>query len=111
MELTAILQALLSLKEPCKVLIRTDSQTSIATCSKSGWKFLLGKKTKPPANYDLVKPILELMLKHEVEFEWVRGHNGDPDNERADQLANQLLGLKKCFYHKPKKPRVPWPGN
>ena len=92
MELTAVIEALFILKEPCKVKLTTDSkyvcdainQKWVYGWQKNGWK----KADKKPAlNVDLWKRLLPLLDKHEVEFCWVKGHAGHPENERCDTLA------------------------
>lgn len=101
-ELTAVLESLRSLNDPHDVIIITDSQCVISWCTNCGSKYRSGKKKKMPMNYDLVEPILELMDKHSVKFQWVKGHNGHELNERADFLAEQASGVKfprdKPFY-------------
>lgn len=92
MELTAVIEGLKALKEPCKVKIVTDSQYVSNGISlgwaeswrKNGWR----KKDKKPAlNHELWEELLNEIAKHEVTIEWVRGHNGHPENERCDKLA------------------------
>lgn len=92
MELTAVITALAALKEPCRVVLTTDSQYVVNSVTK-GWLFgwekknWIKEKSKPVPNADLWKHLLPLIRKHEVEFVWVRGHNGHPENERCDELA------------------------
>lgn len=92
MELTAAIEALSALKEPCKVTMTSDSQYLINGITKGwavswrakGWK----KSDKSPAlNPDLWQKLLDLLEIHEVEFVWVKGHAGHPYNERCDELA------------------------
>ena len=92
MELTAVLESLKALKEPCKVTLTTDSkyvfdainQKWVYSWQKNNWK----KSDKKPAlNIDLWKKLLELLDIHNVEFIWVKGHNGHKYNERCDNLA------------------------
>ena len=92
MELTAVIEALRALKEPCRVLIVTDSQYVVNGIEKgwaeswkqNGWR----KKDKEPAlNPKLWDALLELLERHEVRFQWIRGHDGHPENERCDALA------------------------
>ena len=92
MELTAVIEALKALKEPCEVVITTDSKyvSDAVTLGwaenwrKNGWK----KADKKPAlNTDLWEQLLELLSQHKVTFNWVKGHAGHPENERCDQLA------------------------
>lgn len=92
MELTAVIMALNALNQPCKVTLTTDSKyvcdainkSWVYTWKKNGWK----KSDKKPAlNVDLWKELLLLLEKHEVEFIWVKGHNGHKYNEICDALA------------------------
>lgn len=95
MELTAAIEALSALKEPCKVTMTSDSQYLINGITKGwavswrakGWK----KADKSPAlNPDLWQKLLDLLEIHEVEFVWVKGHAGHPYNERCDELATSF---------------------
>ncbi|MBO5852555.1 MAG: ribonuclease HI [Clostridia bacterium] len=92
MELTAVIEALSQLKEPCKVKLTTDSKYVcdavtkgwVYSWQKNGWK----KADKKPAlNVDLWEKLLPLLDIHEVEFVWVKGHAGHSENERCDALA------------------------
>ena len=92
MELTAVITALEALKEPCLVILTTDSKYVVDGIEKgwakswreNGWK----KKDKKPAlNPDLWGKLLDLLEIHEVKFNWVKGHAGHPENERCDELA------------------------
>lgn len=92
MELTAVIKGLEALKEPCQVILTTDSKyVSDAIINgwakswqKNGWK----KADKKPAlNADLWEALLDLLEKHEVTINWVKGHAGHKENERCDQLA------------------------
>tara|TARA_Y100001956_G_scaffold4944_2_gene4479 strand:- start:6827 stop:7342 length:516 start_codon:yes stop_codon:yes gene_type:complete len=90
-ELTACIIALENLKEPCKVELYTDSQYCIKCMTEwlSGWK-RRGWKTANKGdvkNVDLIKKLDKLCQLHDVQWNWVKGHNGDPMNELADQLA------------------------
>ena len=99
MELTAVIEALRILKEPCNVTLTTDSKYVcdainkewVYSWKKNGWR----KADKKPAlNVDLWEQLLELLEKHNVSFVWVRGHNGHPYNERCDTLAvNEYLKI------------------
>ncbi len=95
MELTAAIVALAALKEPCKVVLTSDSQYLVngitkgwaESWRKNGWR----KSDKSPAlNPDLWEKLLDLLSKHDVEFIWVKGHAGHPFNERCDELATQF---------------------
>ena len=92
MELTAFIEALGLLKEPCEVRYCSDSQYVINGLEKGwarswkarGWK----KADKSPAlNPDLWEKALELAEKHTITYVWVKGHAGHPENERCDRLA------------------------
>jgi ribonuclease HI len=93
MELTAVIEALSALKRPGPVAIYTDSEyvkNGITTWIK-GWKSR-GWRTadnKPVKNQELWQRLDGLVAKHQVSWHWVRGHTGDPGNERADELANR----------------------
>ncbi|MGN1329103.1 MAG: ribonuclease HI [Eubacterium sp.] len=92
MELTAVIEALSALKEPCEVTLTTDSKYVCDSINKNwvfSWKENGWKKAdkKPALNVDLWEKLLPLLEKHKVEFIWVKGHNGHPYNERCDKLA------------------------
>ena len=92
MELTAVIEALRLLKEPCEVELYSDSKYVIDALSK-GWVYGWQKKgwrksdNSPALNVDLWERLLPLLKYHEVEFVWVKGHAGHPENERCDRLA------------------------
>ena len=93
MELLAVIRALEALTRRCAVVVHTDSQYVqkgigewVINWKKRGW---LTADRKPVKNVDLWKRLDELASGHDIEWRWVRGHNGDPGNERADQLANK----------------------
>lgn len=93
MELTAAIRALALLKRPCKVQLITDSEYVmkgirewLPNWKKRGWKTA---SRQPVKNADLWQALDEQVARHEVHWQWVRGHNGHPGNERADQLANR----------------------
>lgn len=93
MELMAVIQALKALKRTCCVVVHTDSQYVQKGMTEwlSGWK-QRGWRTaarKPVKNADLWQELDALVQEHDVSWRWVRGHAGDPGNERADALANQ----------------------
>lgn len=92
MELTAVIEALKILKEPCNVILTTDSKYVCDAVNKgwlAGWQKNNWKKAdkKPALNVDLWQKLLPLLDKHKVTFKWVKGHNGNPYNERCDRLA------------------------
>ncbi len=93
MELTAVIEALASLKRSCDVTIYTDSEYVRKGITEwiHGWK-LRGWKTaarQPVKNADLWQRLDALRNLHQVDWRWVKGHAGDPGNERADALANR----------------------
>lgn len=87
MELLGVIVSLEKLKKKASVLITTDSKYVIDSVVK-GWVFNWEKNNfKDKKNPDLWKRFLEVYRKHDVEFEWVKGHNSHPQNERCDVLA------------------------
>ena len=93
MELMAAIQALENLKRESKVILTTDSQYVrkgitewIANWKKRGWKTA---SKQPVKNKDLWQRLDKAATQHQVEWHWVRGHTGHPENERADELANK----------------------
>ncbi len=92
MELSAVIEALKALKEPCEVKLTTDSKYVCDSVTK-GWVYSWQKNNwkkadkKPALNVDLWEELLPLLEKHTVTFNWVKGHNGHPYNERCDELA------------------------
>lgn len=92
MELTAVIMALKALNQPCKVTLTTDSKYVCDAINKGwvySWKKNSWKKSdkKPASNVDLWEELLEELKEHEVEFIWVKGHNGHKYNEICDTLA------------------------
>jgi ribonuclease HI len=91
MELTAALKALEALKKPCRVALHTDSEYLRNGISRwiHGWVRANWRNAakEPVKNLDLWQAILAAAKPHEIEWHWVRGHAGDPMNERADALA------------------------
>ena len=93
MEMLAVIEALGALKRPCKVLLHVDSQYVMKGMTEwiHGWK-QRGWRTadkKPVKNADLWQRMDEEVAKHTITWKWVKGHAGDPGNERADLLANR----------------------
>jgi ribonuclease HI len=93
MEMLAVIEALGALKRPCKVLLHVDSQYVMKGMTEwiHGWK-QRGWRTadkKPVKNADLWQRMDEEVSKHSITWKWVKGHAGDPGNERADLLANR----------------------
>ena len=95
MELLGAIVGLEALKRPCKVRLTTDSQYLVKGMKEwvSGWQRRGWKNSKkePVANRDLWERLLELCQRHEVEWCWVRGHDGHTENERCDELARQAI--------------------
>jgi len=92
MELTAVIEALRLLKEPCQVTLTTDSRYVVDGITKGwarGWKRnnWIKSDKKPALNPELWDALLGLLDIHQVEFVWVKGHAGHPYNERCDRLA------------------------
>ena len=92
MELTAVIEALGALKEPCVVTVITDSKyvsDGITLGWAAGWKRNNWRKKdrKPALNPDLWDTLLNLCEKHKVVFSWIKGHAGHPENERCDEMA------------------------
>ena len=99
MELTAVIMALKTLKEPCEVEIFSDSKYVVdsfkkgwvSNWQKNGWKT---SNRKPVLNVDLWKELLILLKVHDVTFFWVKGHNAHSENERCDSLAvNEMVKM------------------
>jgi ribonuclease HI len=93
MEMMAVIEALGALKGPCRVVLYTDSSYVQKGITEwiSGWK-ARGWRTadkKPVKNEDLWRLLDTAAARHRVEWRWVKGHAGDPGNERADALANR----------------------
>ena len=95
MELTAAIEALKALNEPCRVSLTTDSTYVkdgitqwLANWKRNGWKTAA---KKPVKNQDLWQALDHESARHEIDWCWVKGHSGHPENERADRLAN--LGM------------------
>ena len=93
MELTAVLSGLKTLNRPCDVVICTDSQyvkngmeSWIHNWKKNGWKTA---SRQPVKNADLWQQLDEQVARHRVRWQWVKGHAGHAENERADALANR----------------------
>lgn len=93
MEMLAAIKALESLNRPCKVALYTDSTYLrkgvlewMKNWKKNGWKTAA---KKPVKNVDLWQRLDEIIKGHEIDWHWVKGHSGDPGNERADELANK----------------------
>ena len=92
MELTAVIEALNMLKRPCEVRLATDSKYVLDGLTKwihgwqkNGWRTA---NKEPVKNAELWQALLAATRRHKIRWEWVKGHAGHPDNERADKLAS-----------------------
>lgn len=99
MEMLAAIQAFQALKKPSKVRLHTDSTYLkdgitkwITNWKRNGWRTAA---KKPVKNADLWQLLEEVMKPHDVEWHWVKGHSGHPENERADELARQGMAPYK----------------
>ena len=95
MELMAAIQALESLTRPCTARLTTDSKYVLqgitewlANWKRRGWKTAA---RKPVKNVDLWQRLDEATAGHDIEWAWVKGHSGHPENEQADELANKAI--------------------
>lgn len=92
MELTAVIEGLKAIKEPCEVVVCTDSKyvcDGINLGWAEGWRSRGWRKAdkKPALNPELWGELLDLLKIHKVTFNWIKGHAGHPENERCDALA------------------------
>ncbi|MBX3706874.1 MAG: ribonuclease HI [Pseudomonadales bacterium] len=97
MELTAAIEGLAALTRPSRVALTTDSQYVrhgitqwLAGWKRNGWRTAA---RQPVKNRDLWERLDQLAAAHEVEWHWVRGHSGHPENERVDQEANRAIDM------------------
>ena len=95
MELTAVIESLKNLKKPCELIITTDSKYVkngitewIHNWKKNGWRTAAKKEVK---NKELWIELDSLTQIHSISWDWVKGHSGHPENERADLLANVAI--------------------
>jgi ribonuclease HI len=93
MEMTAVIEALASLKRSCKITLYTDSEYVLKGMTewmpgwvRRGWRTAAGQPVK---NAELWQRLASLCALHEIDWHWVKGHAGHEGNEKADQLANQ----------------------
>jgi len=100
MELLAVIEGLSALTMPCRVTVYSDSEYVVKAMKgswphkwqRNDWK---RKGNKPAVNSDLWERLLALCETHDVQFVWVRGHSGHPENERCDRLANEAARGKE----------------
>ena len=95
MEITAVIEALKSLTRPCAIILTTDSNYVkngitqwIHNWKKKGWKTA---NRKPVKNKECWLQLDIEVQRHQIEWKWVKGHSGHPENERADELANEAV--------------------
>ena len=91
MEMTAVIRGLSALIEPCRVELYSDSKYVLDGITKwvEGWKrngWVTASK-KPVRNADLWHDLIEVAARHEIDWHWVKGHSGHPENDRVDELA------------------------
>ena len=95
MEMLAAINALATLKRPCRVRLTTDSKYVLQGITEwlAGWKRKQWKNSarQPVKNQDLWQELDRLATPHQIDWQWVRGHTGHAENERADQLANRAI--------------------
>ena len=102
MELRAVIEGLSALREPCAVILTTDSQyvKNGITSWLAGWKRnnWISSSKAPVKNKDLWQRLDKECARHQITFKWVKGHAGHPENERCDELArNAALGDNKIL--------------
>jgi len=95
MEMMAVIKALEQLKRPCRVRIVTDSNYVVKGMTewlpvwvRRNW---INSQKKPVSNRDLWEKLLTLSRRHRIEWNWIKGHAGHPENERCDQLAKEAI--------------------
>ncbi|MBW1786742.1 MAG: ribonuclease HI [Deltaproteobacteria bacterium] len=95
MEMMGVISALKALKRPCRVRIVTDSNYVVKGMTEwmPGWlkRNWVNSQKKPVMNKDLWLQLLDLSRNHHIDWQWVKGHDGHPENERCDQLAREAI--------------------
>ena len=98
MELTAVIEGLRLLKSPCRIRVMTDSTYVVKGMTEWINQWLRAKwrnsRKEPVLNRDLWESLLELSRPHQIEWQWVKGHQGHKENERCDKLAR--VAIRKC---------------
>jgi ribonuclease HI len=115
MELAALINGLLTLKEPCRVEIISDSsylldafrKEWITKWKKNGWRTV---SRQPVLNRDLWQELDRLMMTHEPHYRWVRGHSLTPENNRCDELAVAAANSRKLLIDEAYEAQKPFPG-
>jgi ribonuclease HI len=102
MEMMAVIKALELLKRPCKIKVFTDSNYVVKGMTEwvIGWieRNWLNSRKKPVLNKDLWERLFKLSQSHQIEWKWIRGHHGHPENERCDQLAGNAIKTAQHIY-------------
>ena len=102
MEIMGVIVGLEALNQPCQVELFSDSRYVVDAINK-GWAIRwkqnnwMRNKKEPALNIDLWERLLPLLDKHKVNFNWVKGHAGHPQNERCDQLAREAIASIKVY--------------
>lgn len=115
MELTALIKALLTLKEPCRVEIISDSKYLLDACreewipkwKKNGWRTA---SRQPVLNRDLWQELDRLLATHEPHYRWVKGHSLTPENIRCDKLAVSAANSQNLLIDEAYEAQNPFPG-
>lgn len=98
MEMMAVIKALRQIKRPCNIKVVTDSNYVVMGMTKwmPSWikRNWLNSQKKPVLNRDMWEELLKLSRPHQIQWHWIKGHNGHLENERCDQLAREAI--KKC---------------
>lgn len=102
MELLGVITALESLKRPCRIKVTTDSNYIVKGMTEwiSSWikKDWVNSQKKKVLNRDLWERLLRVSEPHDIEWEWIKGHNGHRENERCDSLArNEIIKCRKAL--------------
>ena len=102
MELMAAIKGLEALKKPCRVQLHTDSQYVrdgitrwVHNWQRNGWRT---SDKKPVKNAELWQELIEATAPHRVEWRWVKGHSGHPENDRVDALASEEADKKRTLH-------------
>jgi ribonuclease HI len=114
MEILAVVSGLEKLNQKCKVTVHSDSQYVVNSIEK-GWVKTWKAKNwvkqgEPVPNADLWVRLLDLLEIHQVKFQWIRGHNGHPENERCDELATMAIQSPDAIEdtgYKENRPKIP----
>ncbi len=99
MEMMAVIEALGQIKRPCKIRVFTDSNYVVKGMTEwiQGWikRNWLNAQKQPVKNRDLWEDLLRLSAAHKIQWQWIKGHSGHPENERCDQIARDAI--KNCL--------------